>query len=57
MIMTGAEPEQIETAVESILTAIWSADDWAAAIRDPQLAADEHLDAKQLAEWQRRLAG
>jgi len=39
-----------------ILARIWKADDWAAAIRDPQLAHNEPLNREQLAEWQRMLA-
>jgi hypothetical protein len=56
LVALGSEPEEIEHAVEAILMAIWTADDWSAAIRDPRLAADEPLDPDQLADWQRRLA-
>lgn len=42
--------------VEDILSAIWKADDWNAAIRDPELVRWEPLSAEQLADWQRRLA-
>jgi hypothetical protein len=55
LIMMGAEPAEVETAVEAILSTIWTADDWDAAIRDPRLASDEPLDANQLDEWRRRL--
>lgn len=56
LVALGSEPEKIEHAVEAILMAVWNADDWSAAIRDPRLAADEPLDPDQLADWQRRLA-
>ena len=49
-------PASHEHAVEAILMAVWTADDWSAAIREPRLAADEPLDAEKLADWQRRLA-
>jgi hypothetical protein len=55
LIAMGGEPGELERAVENILSSVWSADDWAVAIRDPRLAADEWLDADQLAEWQRQL--
>ncbi len=56
LVALGSDPDEIEHAVKAILTTIWTADDWNAAIRDPRLAADEPLDPDQLAEWQRRLA-
>jgi hypothetical protein len=51
----GAEPGELERAVEQILSTVWSSDDWIAAIRDPRLSADETLSGERLAEWQRQL--
>ncbi len=56
-VAMGSDGGEIQTAVEQILAPIWTADDWDAAIRDPELVAVEPLDASQRADWQRRLAG
>ena len=56
LVMMGGEPEDFERAISAILGAIWTAADWAAAIRDPAILADEPLSAEQLADWQARLA-
>ncbi len=55
-VVMGSDADDIQRAVEQILATIWTADDWDAAIRDPALVAAEPLDARQLADWQRRLA-
>jgi hypothetical protein len=56
LVAMGTDDETaLPRAVERILSAIWTDDDWRAAIRDPRLAADEPLDADQRAEWQRLL--
>jgi hypothetical protein len=55
-VAMGSDGEVIQRAVEQILATIWTADDWDAAIRDPELVAAEPLDARQRADWQRRLA-
>ena len=52
----GGEPGELEQAVERILSAVWSSDDWVAALREPRLAADEMLSGERLAAWQRQLA-
>jgi hypothetical protein len=57
LVVRGAEPSDVERAVAAILGTVWSADDWRAAIRDPELARYEPLDGDQLADWQRRLSG
>jgi hypothetical protein len=56
LVATGDDPDELPCKVEAILAAVWTADDWVAAIRDPRLAADEPLDPDQLADWKRRLA-
>jgi hypothetical protein len=50
------EADSIQRSVEQILATIWKADDWDAAIRDPELVSAEPLDARQRADWQHRLA-
>jgi hypothetical protein len=35
LVALGGEPGELERAVEAILTAVWSADDWNVAIREP----------------------
>jgi hypothetical protein len=55
-VAMGSDSAEVQRAVEQILATIWTADDWEAAIRDPELVAVEPLDASQRAEWQRRLA-
>lgn len=54
-VAVGSDGAEIQRAVEQILASIWTADDWDAAIREPALVADEPLDARQRADWQRRL--
>jgi hypothetical protein len=56
LVVMGDSPRKIERAVEAILASVWTADDWAAAIRDPRLTADEPLGPEQLADWRRLLA-
>jgi hypothetical protein len=55
-VAMGSDVAEVQRAVERILATIWTADDWDAAIRDPELVAVEPLDASQRADWQRRLA-
>lgn len=55
-VAMGSDRAEIQGAVEQILSTIWAADDWGAAIRDPELVAAEPLDPSQRADWQRRLA-
>lgn len=55
-VAMGSDGAEIQRAVEQILSTIWAADDWDAAIRDPELVAVEPLDPSQRADWQRRLA-
>jgi len=55
LLVRGEEPGEIEQAVERILSAVWSSDDWVAALREPRLAADEALSGERLAAWQRQL--
>ncbi len=54
-VAMGSDGAEIQRAVEQILASIWTADDWDAAIRDPELVEAEPLDASQRADWQRRL--
>jgi hypothetical protein len=56
-VAMGSDSGEIQRAVETILATIWTADDWDAAIRDPELIAFEPLDESQRADWQRRLDG
>lgn len=55
-VVTRSDRGEIKQAVAQILATIWTADDWDAAIRDPELVAFEPLDADQLSDWQRRLS-
>lgn len=55
-VAMGSDGAEIQGAVAKILATIWGADDWDAAIRDPELVAVEPLDESQRADWQRRLA-
>jgi hypothetical protein len=55
LLVRGGEPGAVEQAVEHVLSAVWSSDDWIAAIRDPRLSADEALSGERLAEWQCQL--
>jgi hypothetical protein len=54
-LMTKAPLEELRQALEMILAGIWEADDWDAAIRDPEILKHEPLDQWQLEDWQRRL--
>ena len=54
-VVMGSDEAVIERAIKDILSTIWTADDWDAAIRDPAIIADEPLDATQRADWQQRL--
>jgi hypothetical protein len=56
LVVRGAELSDVERAVVAILGTVWAADDWRAAIRDPELARYEPLDREQLADWHRRLS-
>ena len=54
-VAMGSDSADVQRAVEHILATIWTADDWDAVIRDPEIVASEPLDASQRADWQRRL--
>jgi hypothetical protein len=57
LVAVGSDDDTaLPRAVERILSAIWADDDWRAAIRDPQLVADEPVDPDELATWNRLLS-
>jgi hypothetical protein len=55
LMMTRSPAFEIERAIESILVAVWDAEDWNAVIRDPSLLSYEPRTPEELAEWQRLL--